>query len=81
MGLINLIAGMRKKSNQRICLHFSAKPIRMRKTCHHMKFVNKLMGSLHSFAGSGFWGFFCHEINIYVVLKRILLNFLNFVGQ
>jgi hypothetical protein len=81
MGLINLIDGMRKKSNQRFCLHFSAKPIRMRKTRHHMKFVNKHMGSLQSFAGSCFGGFFFHEINIYVVRKRILLNFLNFVWQ
>ena len=35
----------------------------MRKTLHHMKFVNKHMGLLQSFAASVFL-FFCHEIDI-----------------
>jgi hypothetical protein len=65
--------GISFSTNQRFCLHICSKPIRMRKTRrHHMKFVNKHMGSLQSFAASGFW----HEIDIFVVLKRILLNFL-----
>jgi hypothetical protein len=33
------------------------------KRLHHMKFVNKHMGLLQSFAASGFL-FFCHEIDI-----------------
>jgi hypothetical protein len=51
--LINLIffgyttgkqGGISLSTNQRFCLHFCPKPIRMRKTLHHMKFVNKRMG-------------------------------------
>jgi hypothetical protein len=39
-----------------------------------MKFVNKQMGSLQSFAASVFFPFFPIKL-IYVVPKRILLNF------
>jgi hypothetical protein len=66
--------GISFSTNQRFCLHFCPKPIRMRKTLHHMKFVNKHMGLLHSFAASDFLVFAMKLI--YVVLKRILLNFL-----
>jgi hypothetical protein len=38
--------GISFSTNQRFCLHFCPKPIRMRKTLHHMKFVNKRMGLL-----------------------------------
>ena len=55
--------GISFSTNQRFCLHFCPKPIRMRKTLHHMKFVNKRMGLLQSFSASGFLGF-CHEIDI-----------------
>ena len=40
--------GISFSTNQRFCLHFCPKPIRMRKTLHHMKFVNKHMGLLQS---------------------------------
>jgi hypothetical protein len=36
--------GISFSTNQRFCLHFCPKPIRMRKTLHHMKFDNKRMG-------------------------------------
>jgi hypothetical protein len=36
--------GISFSTNQRFCLHFCPKPIRMRKTVHHMKFDNKRMG-------------------------------------
>jgi hypothetical protein len=36
--------GISFSTNQRFCLHFCPKPIRMRKTLHHTKFVNKRMG-------------------------------------
>jgi hypothetical protein len=49
--------GISFSTNQRFCLHFCPKPIRMRKTLHHMKFVNKRMGLLQSFSASGFLGF------------------------
>ena len=55
--------GISFSTNQRFCLHFCPKPIRMRKTLHHMKFVNKRMGLLQSFSANGFLGF-CHEIDI-----------------
>ena len=55
--------GISFSTNQRFCLHFGPKPIRMRKTLHHMKFDNKRMGLLQSFSASGFL-FFCHEIDI-----------------
>ena len=55
--------GISFSTNQRFCLHFCPKPIRMRKTLHHMKFVNKRMGLLQSFSASGFLGF-CYEIDI-----------------
>ena len=65
-------------TNQHFCLHFCSKPIRMRKTRHHMKFVNKHLGII--------WGHFRALLQavflffvlklIYVVLKRIILNFL-----
>ena len=55
--------GISFSTNQCFCLHFRPKPIRMHKTLHHMKFVNKHMGLLQSFAASGFLGF-CHEIDI-----------------
>ena len=58
-----LQGGISFSTNQRFCLHFCPKPIRMRKTLHHMKFVNKRMGLLQSFSASGFFGF-CHEIDI-----------------
>jgi hypothetical protein len=63
--LYNVIqqGGISSSTNQRFCLHFCPKPIRMRKTLHHMKFVNKHMGLLQSFAASVFLGFF-HEIDI-----------------
>jgi hypothetical protein len=55
--------GISFSTNQRFCLHFCPKPIRMRKTLHHMKFVNKRMGLLQIFSASVFLGF-CHEIDI-----------------
>jgi hypothetical protein len=55
--------GISFSTNQRFCLDFCRKPIRMRKTLHHMKFVYKHMGLLQSFAASGFF-LFCHEIDI-----------------
>ena len=66
--------GISFSTNQRFCLHFCPKPIRMRKTLHHMKFVNKRMGYFRAFLQMVFLVFAMKLI--YVVLKRILLNFL-----
>jgi hypothetical protein len=41
----------------------------MRKTRHHMKFVNKHMGSLQNFAASDFF-VFCREIDIYILFLK-----------
>jgi hypothetical protein len=67
--------GISFSTNQRFCLHFFPKPIRMRKTLHHMKFDNKHIGVTSELFCKRFFVFLAMKL-IYVVLKRILLNFL-----
>jgi hypothetical protein len=49
--------GISFSTNQRFCLHFCPKPIRMRKTLHHMKFDNKRMGVTSELFCKRFFGF------------------------